>query len=134
MYPSQTLSRKLLAGIVALSVVLTACNREAPSVTPVPAPAGSTVSAPPAPSGELRVNLGSEPPTLDPNTSSFAQSITVVHQLFSGMFKFDPDGKVIPDLAKEVPTTDNGGISPGGKVYTFKLKDGLKWSDGQPLT
>jgi peptide/nickel transport system substrate-binding protein len=47
--------------------------------------------------------------------------------------------KQIPDLAAELPTTDNGGVKVPGDggdamTITWKLRDGLKWSDGQPLT
>jgi peptide/nickel transport system substrate-binding protein len=49
------------------------------------------------------------------------------------------DYKYAPDLAKEIPTTDNGGVKvPGDSgdamTVTWTLRDGLKWSDGQPLT
>ena len=49
------------------------------------------------------------------------------------------DYKYGPDLAKDIPTTANGGVKvPGdngdGMTVTWTLRDGLKWSDGQPLT
>ncbi len=40
----------------------------------------------------------------------------------------------IPILAKEIPTAANGGIAADGKSVTWKLKDGVKWSDGTPFT
>jgi peptide/nickel transport system substrate-binding protein len=45
-----------------------------------------------------------------------------------------PDGKPIPVLAAEIPTIDNGGISKDQKSITWKLKPGIKWSDGTPFT
>ena len=49
------------------------------------------------------------------------------------------DYRYAPDLAKDVPTTTNGGVKlPGDSgdamTVTWTLRDGLKWSDGQPLT
>jgi len=46
-------------------------------------------------------------------------------------------GATVPDvplLAKEIPSTQNGGLSADGTSVTWKLKDGVTWSDGQPLT
>ena len=48
--------------------------------------------------------------------------------------KYDPDGNIIPTLAAEVPTIANGGFSQDLKSITWKLKEGLKWSDGKEFT
>src|SRR5206468_408853 len=45
-----------------------------------------------------------------------------------------PDGKPSPALAAEIPTVENGGTSKDLKTTTWKLKPGLKWSDGSPFT
>ena len=52
---------------------------------------------------------------------------------------FTNDYKYAPDLAKEIPTLDNGGVKVPGDggdamTVTWNLRDGLKWSDGQALT
>lgn len=47
---------------------------------------------------------------------------------------YDPDGALVPALAAEIPTLDNGGISPDLTSITWKLKENLKWSDGTDLT
>jgi peptide/nickel transport system substrate-binding protein len=44
--------------------------------------------------------------------------------------KLEPE----PGLLREVPTTQNGGISADGLTYTLRMRPGLKWSDGQPCT
>ena len=48
--------------------------------------------------------------------------------------KYDPDGALIPSLAAEIPTLENGGISSDLTSITWELRDGLKWSDGSGLT
>ncbi|NES83381.1 MAG: peptide ABC transporter substrate-binding protein [Moorea sp. SIO2B7] len=47
---------------------------------------------------------------------------------------YDKNGELIPFLAAEVPTLENGGIAKDGKSVTWKLKQGIKWSDGTPFT
>ncbi|WP_461349563.1 peptide ABC transporter substrate-binding protein [Bradyrhizobium sp. USDA 4451] len=46
----------------------------------------------------------------------------------------DENTKLFPRLAVDVPTTENGGVSNDSKSITWKLKPGLKWSDGTPVT
>ena len=48
--------------------------------------------------------------------------------------KYDPDGALVPALSAEIPTLENGGISTDLTSITWKLRDGLKWSDGSGLT
>ena len=47
---------------------------------------------------------------------------------------YDPDGVLVPALAKDIPTLQNGGISQDLTSITWNLKDDLKWSDGSYLT
>ena len=46
----------------------------------------------------------------------------------------DPDGDLVPALAVEIPTIANGGIAPDQMSITWKLREGLKWSDGSDVT
>ena len=47
---------------------------------------------------------------------------------------YDANYQPTPDLADPVPTVANGGITDGGRVWTFHLRPNVKWSDGVPLT
>jgi peptide/nickel transport system substrate-binding protein len=63
----------------------------------------------------------------------------VASAAWSTLVVLTPDYKYAPDLAKDIPTVGNGGVKApgdGGDAMTVKwtLRDGLKWSDGQPLT
>ncbi|MDQ3128426.1 MAG: peptide ABC transporter substrate-binding protein [Chloroflexota bacterium] len=63
----------------------------------------------------------------------------VASAAWAGLVIFTHDYKYAPDLATEVPTTENGGVKAPGDggdamTVTWKLRDGLKWSDGEPLT
>ena len=47
---------------------------------------------------------------------------------------YGPDGALVPALAEEIPTIENGGVSADRLSITWKLRDGLKWSDGSDMT
>jgi peptide/nickel transport system substrate-binding protein len=51
-----------------------------------------------------------------------------------GLGEWDENGTLVPELAAEIPSAENGGISEDGLTITWKLKEGLLWSDGEPLT
>src|SRR5947209_2127053 len=46
------------------------------------------------------------------------------------LLRFDHNNRAIPELATEVPTQENGGISKDGKSITYHIRKGVKWSDG----
>lgn len=54
--------------------------------------------------------------------------------LFDALWDVNEKGEFVPNLAAEIPTQQNGGISADGKVIKIKLKRDVKWSDGQALT
>ena len=68
-------------------------------------------------------------------TSSLA-SWEAIYPSFDGLWRVANDFKFYPDLTKDVPTPQNGGVVvTGGKMdVKVNLKDGMKWSDGQPIT
>ena len=84
----------------------------------------------------LSVCLASEPDTLDPALNSAVDGASMLVHLFAGLAKWEQaaDGtlSVVADCATELP---EGKVNDDGTVtYTYTLKDGLKWSDGQALT
>ena len=92
-----------------------------------------TAAATPADEQVLRVSMPGEPSSLDPQHAADADSIAVLRQLYAGLLRLDENQTIQPDLAAAVPTLENGVISANGLTYTFKLNDGLRWSDGEPL-
>jgi len=125
---------------LAVLLVVSAC------ATPTPAPPAASSSAAPAPTvapsstagpkrgGQVTMAVWQSPITLN----ALLGTQTVMHEVLAfiveGFTKVMPDGSRVPNLAKEVPTPQNGGVSADGKTITYKLKEGIKWSDGTPLT
>ncbi len=91
---------------------------------------GGTGDQAPADQQKITIQSG-EPQFYDPHRSNFEQDIGVERMLFRGLYNLTDDGnggvKVVPEMAASEPTI-------AGNVYTVKLKPGIKWSDGQPLT
>lgn len=84
----------------------------------------------------LAVSLASEPDTIDPALNSSVDGATLVAHLFSGIAKWaqDENGNlaIVADAAEELT---EGVLNEDGTVtYTYTLKEGLTWSDGQALT
>ena len=79
-------------------------------------------------SDTLRLNLASEPAKLDPALNTTVDGACLAVSSFAGLYTYDKDGKIVPALA------DSYEVSDDGLVYTFTLKEDLKWSDGTPLT
>ena len=82
----------------------------------------------------LRLLLTGEPKTIDPHLSNTVSETTLSKPLFAGLFTYDEDLNVVANVATELPTVDNGGLSEDGLTYTIKLDKNAKWSDGKSVT
>ena len=69
----------------------------------------------------LRLNLGSEPDTLDLSKATDSYSFDVISNIMSGLTKYDNNLKSVPSLAKKWT------VSNDGKLYTFFLGKNTKW-------
>ncbi len=96
---------------------------------------GSAMAAPPAQrKGQMIIGFSQEPTVFNPHLPHIEVDEGVHFSLFDPLFAIDPQGKFTPALAVEVPTVDNGGISADGLHFRIKLRDNVKWHDGQPFT
>lgn len=75
----------------------------------------------------LKLNVGSEPDKIDPALNSSVDGACLVVNSFSGLFTYDADGNVAPDLVADYT------VSEDGMTWTFNLLPDLKWSDGSEL-
>ncbi len=115
--------KKLLAVLLTLAMVVTlfaACGDKKPADA----------------ASEINVCIASEPDTIDPALNSAVDGATLIAHLFSGLAKWaqDENGNliIVADAAQEL--TEGVKNDDGTITYTYTLRDGLTWSDGQPLT
>ena len=119
---SLALQRGLLVLVLVPALVVAACTSSQP--------AGPAAQAPGAPvaGGTVTIPIVADP-TLNPwSPNAFVESLFVNRVLFDGLTKPGKDLAPAPDLAASWTT------SADGLSWTFKLRDGVKWSDGKPFT
>ena len=93
-------------------------------------PAAVGAAETPRRGGVLLAVIGAEPPSLDPHQESTFANIQLVAPLYSTLLQFDPYNfpKIIGDVATEWK------IAPDALTYTFKIRQGIRFHDGSPLT
>lgn len=138
------MQKRLFTILASLAVIVSACGGSTATTAPPASQAPAVSSAPgtstaPAASASpsaasnlaadqiLKIDLTNEPPTLDPNKAQDSTSIEVLHAINRGLVYFDKDLKVVPALAS------GWEVSADAKTLTFHLKDGLKYSNGDPI-
>jgi peptide/nickel transport system substrate-binding protein len=84
--------------------------------------------------GVLRYADIEEPESLSTLLSTQIVTADLSYLMFSYFFNYDDRDNFVPEVATEVPTLRNGGISADGKTITYHLRRGVKWQDGVPLT
>ena len=75
----------------------------------------------------LRRGNGREPDSLDPQRARTDASMNILRDVFEGLTAVGPDGQPVPGSA------ESWSVSEDGRVYTFRLREGLRWSNGDPV-
>jgi peptide/nickel transport system substrate-binding protein len=118
------------ATLVALStVMLAACTNVSQSTS-----AGGNGSRPASQPGVLRYADIQEPDSLNPLVSTQATTIDLAYFVYQFFYNVDDHDQLVPEVATQIPSLQNGGISRDGMTLTYHLRPGLKWQDGAPLT
>lgn len=119
--------RNTLFGCMMLAMVLlvSGCGSN-----PTPIPTQREVKQ----GGQLVYGSLQEPNTLNPLLSDLLSTAEVGSLIFSGLIITNDKGAWVPDLAAEVPTVQNGGVSRDGLTITYKLRSGVTWHDGVSFT
>lgn len=123
--------KKVLALVLALSMAFTlvACGGSSSSSTSDSSASGATTSDSTTDSDTttLNINLASEPDYLDPALNSSVDGGCLAVNSFEGLMTYSSDGELVEGCAESYTVSDDG------LVYTFTLREGLKWSNGEDL-
>jgi peptide/nickel transport system substrate-binding protein len=122
---NRSLRHLALAFAFAASLACAGCVRSTTSLTR------------PAADATVRFALASDPQSLDPlfahvDANSVEQQ--VARLAFEPFIDVDEHGVSVPVLLERIPTVANGGVSRDGRVITYRLRSGVRWQDGVPVT
>ena len=106
--------------LLVLAMIITGCF--SPTVKAGDENAGSTKNK------ILRANNGSEPGSLDPALAQGTHESWILENVFEGLMTFDENGKLVEGM------TESYEVSENGTTYTFILRDGITWTNGDPIT
>ena len=84
--------------------------------------------------GTLKLLWWQGPTLLNPHFAVGTKDQDGSRLFYEPLAAWDSKGELRPILAAELPSIDNGGLAQDGKSVTWKLKQGVKWHDGQPFT
>ena len=137
--------------LVVISMLLAACATTTPTTAATTAPAAETTVAPaettaaattaaPAaltskdPTSFVEVTAG-DIDTLDPALAYDTATGEIIFNVYNGLIFYDgaETSKFVPSLATEVPTPENGGISADGKTWTWKIRSGVTFHNGDTM-
>ncbi|MGR3271310.1 peptide ABC transporter substrate-binding protein [Thalassococcus profundi] len=84
--------------------------------------------------GNVSIIYWQAPSIMNPYLSGGTKDIEAASMVIEPLGRYDPTGALVPFLAEEIPTVENGGVSEDLTSITWKIKEGLLWSDGTPFT
>lgn len=84
--------------------------------------------------GDVKIIYWQAPSILNPYLSGGTKDIESASLIVEPLARFNEKGALVPYLAESIPTVENGGVSADLTSITWKLKEGLLWSDGTPVT
>ncbi len=84
--------------------------------------------------GQLNIIYWQAASILNPFLSGGTKDVESSSMIIEPLAHYDENGNMVPTLVDEIPTVENGGVAEDLKSITWKLSEGLKWSDGSPVT
>ena len=118
--------------LMLLATVLSACA--APAGTGAPAAAAPVPTKSPEQAKTLSILYWQAPTILNPHQASGTKDFDAASVILEPLARINEKDEYVPYLAAELPTVENGGVAADGTSVTWKLKPGVKWSDGSDFT
>ncbi len=84
--------------------------------------------------GEVKIIYWQAPSILNPYLSGGTKDLESASLVLEPMGRYDETGALVAYLAEEIPTVENGGVSEDLTSITWKIAEGMEWSDGTPVT
>ena len=113
--------------ITLYALLLTACGQTGSAPPPTQPPLPGSLET-------VVIPIREDPPGFNAYLTDTGYEELMGELMYEGLAEMAPDGGFYAKLALETPTRENGGISPDGLTVTWKLRDHILWSDGQPFT
>ena len=86
----------------------------------------------------ITIVIPEDPPSFNPIIADTGYDALVMELVMLGLSDIDPEGKVFPELAAELPTLENGDVvvddDAGTMTVTWKMREDVQWADGTPVT
>ena len=123
-----------------LMTALTSCGGAPATLPPTVAPTQDATAAPTeavptrGQGGTLTLLYFQAPTIVNPHLSPGTKDLSASRIAYEPLASFDKDSKLTPLLAAEAPSLENGQIAADGTSVTWKLKQDIKWADGEPFT
>lgn len=119
--------------VIVMITALTGCSGDRQAVTAGGGSTGTQATKEETKTNEggaktVVYNVGSEPDSYDPGLSINTSTVILFQQGYDFLYRLDSSGSYQPSLAESYEMSDDG------LVYTFHLRDGMKFSDGSELT
>nr|WP_242021459.1 peptide ABC transporter substrate-binding protein [Nodosilinea sp. FACHB-141] len=123
-----------VAGI-AIAATVTSQSTDLATAPPAAIEADNLDAAAPARDPEtLRLLYSRSVVTLNPHLASGYQDFEAARIVYEPLASYNEAGELVPFLADEIPTAENGGIAADGTSVTWTLRPDITWADGEPFT
>ncbi|MDE2571759.1 MAG: hypothetical protein KGM44_04450 [bacterium] len=122
------MKRRDALGMLAATTILPSCTKVSTGT------AGASARHPWTQPHVLRWADGEDPVGLNPVVTTHATTSWLAQLWGAWLFRYDAQLNPVPELATEVPSTENGLLSADGRRITFKLRPEARWADGRPFT